>query len=310
MSHDVTTGRLEQVDDLIRKLRRIPDGRRRFAIPASRATAEYQLPAGVLARIVDAGLSRRGGTGEAVFDHFDLLNLSLDLRCPSAWTFGMRWWGRLLESRNGVCECRVGYAVTCPDPGHAGDCHVEILTPDRGWIGQHVPRTTAPVPLATVSEFRMRNEWPQLPPRVLELVEEIGQLEFKRLPSGLGRQAWFIHRSGLADCVGAALLLRAEARRRGLAARFSMGLVVAPPYSTEHSWVEFHVADVWVPVDPLLVAALVRWGVLDPRQWHVGRSIGGVLGRLAGEHTPTARHNGDPVELSMPTVYRHGPVPL
>src|SRR4051812_26801402 len=125
-------------DELVRKLRLIPDGWRRFAVSAARATAEYRILPDVLSHVADAGLTRVGRAGEPLFDHYDLVNLALDLRLMSPWTFGMRWWGRTLESRNTLDVCQVRYAFTCPDRNHEGDCRVEVLTPDRGWVAQCV----------------------------------------------------------------------------------------------------------------------------------------------------------------------------
>jgi hypothetical protein len=278
----------------------IPDHVRDYDVSEAAATAVLRLPADLLAHVNAAGLARTNHDGRLFFDFDDLMNLSLDLGSPSAWTAGMRFWPRALEASGPYRECRVGYVFSCPDSRHTGPCQVEVLTPDRGWVRQDVTEQAAPARLAAVSEFRLHNDWPDLPPDVAELVEEVGQLEYKRLPADLGMQSDFVNRTGMVDCAGAARILINEARRRGLPSRPSVGLVVVPPYSSVHYWMDFLVDGVWTPADPVMVGALIRWGLLSRERWHVGRSIGGILGRLS-DVTPTARHNGETFSISMPT---------
>lgn len=291
---------IDRVDDLLRKLRMIPDHVRDFVVPEPAATAVFRLPADLLTHVAAAGLTRPSPDGQLLFDRHDLVNLSLDLQVSSAWTVGTKFWGRALEAGGAVRECRVGYVFSCPDARPAGPCRVEVLTPDRGWVRQDVTEHGAPVRLAPISEFRLRTDWPELPPDVRELVEEVGQLEYKRLPARLGLRSEFVNRTGLVDCRGTARVLSDEARRRGFPYRRSCGLVVAPPFSTPHFWVDFLVDGVWTAVDPVLVGALVRWGVLSRERWPVGRPIGGILGRLSDD-MPLSRHNGASFTMSMPT---------
>jgi hypothetical protein len=290
----------DHADDVLRKLRMIPDHARDFDVSDAAAMAVLRLPADLLAHVNAAGLARTSHDGRLLFDFDDLTNLSLELGIRSPWTAGMRFWRRALEAGGPYRECRVSYVFSCLDSRHTGPCQVEVLTPDRGWVRQDVTGQAAPARLAAVSEFRLRNDWPELPPDITELVEEVGQLEYKRLPADLGLQRDFVDRTGLVDCAGAARILVDEARRRGLPARPAAGLIAVPPYSSVHYWMEFLVDDIWTPTDPVMVKALIRWGLLSRERWHVGRSIGGILGRLS-DVTPLARHSGAAFSISMPT---------
>jgi hypothetical protein len=176
-----------------------------------------------------------------------------------------------------------------------------VLTPERRWVRERLTERRPAVRLAATSTFRLHKDWPDLPPEVLDLAAEVGRLEFTSLPIGLGFDLEFVRRTGLVDCAGAAYLLYKEAQQRGLPVRFSMGLVVVVPYASVHCWTEFLVEDTWVPVDPLMINALIRWGLLDGERWHFGRSIGAILGRLSNRAGPIATHNGEPAHITMTT---------
>jgi hypothetical protein len=304
---DIATGD-ERLRTFVRRIRLIPDELRRFTVSTKRALAEYGVPRALLAEFDELGLPGEGERGARRYDHHDLMSLSLDFGLRSAWTFGMRWWEPALEYPGPLRHCLVKYDFSCPDPGHEAPCHVEVLAPDRTWRAEDVRADRAVTTLAATTEFRLRNTWPELPPDVLELAEEIGRLEFKSLPIGLGFDLDFVRETGLVDCAGAAYLLYKRAQEAGLPVRFSMGLVVTLPYASPHCWAEFEVDGDWVPVDPLMVNALINWGLLSGEQWSAGRSIGGILGRLAGRAGPLARHNGESVmQLTMPTSYVEEP---
>jgi hypothetical protein len=112
----------------------------------------------------------------------------------------------------------------------------------------------------------------------------------------------------LADCAGAAALLVDEGTRRGLEVRFSYGLVIAPPFSSAHCWAEFHVADRGVPVEPMMVSTLLKWGLLDPQRWTATRSVGAILCRLEDEALALGMHCGELLDPSWPTQYQKAPV--
>jgi hypothetical protein len=126
-------------------------------------------------------------------------------------------------------------------------------------------------------------------------MDELGALDFALLPDRARRDTTLIRRTGLADCTGLSLLVAEECRRRGIVARTGYGLLLAPPFANRHYWAEIQVDEHWVPVDPVLLATLGRWGVLDPAQWPAHRPLPGVVWRVADGFTPLSRHDGTEV---------------
>jgi hypothetical protein len=105
----------------------------------------------------------------------------------------------------------------------------------------------------------------------------------------------------MSDCSGAAMLLEREGSARGIPIRFAFGLIVAPPFSSLHSWNEILVEGVWVPVDPLIVRAMVKWRQLDAVEWAPHSSLGAILARLGPSISPAGLHLGEPAKVTFPT---------
>lgn len=292
----------ERVSTLVRTLRAIPDDHRTFEIPSDVLTSQFRIQPAVRDMLLDHGIPRLERTDGVLFDFHDLLNVSLDLGLRSVWVVGIRAWPKELRLRDGVAaRYEVGYRVTCPDPAHEDPCQVEVLTPD-GWVGHTLTGHPVGAVLDTTTVFHLDDRWPALPGPLTALLDEIGALTFKRLPESLVTDLDFIRRTGIADCVGAAHLIVKESRRLGYTARFCCGLVVCPPFASRHSWAELEIDGTWVPVDPLMVSALVKWGLLDGESWPPHRSMGAILGRLSETLAYVGRHNGSPFELSLPTT--------
>lgn len=284
------------VDDL----RAIPDEHRSFTVTRGRAGEQYRIPAGVIDAAVARGLPHATGR-EQRFDHYDLVNLSLDLGIKSVWTYTTSTWHRPLSGAAKVDRMRyaIGYTPTCPTPGHAGTCEFSVFLPDVGWTDRpRRPGSRAPVATATV---QLRSAWPALPAPALELIDEFSTLRFRRLPPSIQLDVDFVRRSGMSDCAAAATLLEREGQARGVPIRFAFGLIVAPPFSSVHCWNEIRVDDSWVPIDPLILGAMLKWKYLDPAEWSPYRSPGAILARLSDEIVPTGLHAGELTEVTFPT---------
>ncbi|MFD6326271.1 transglutaminase domain-containing protein [Streptomyces sp. NPDC058442] len=164
--------------------------------------------------------------------------------------------------------------------------------------GDAVPAADARLAAFEVSPF---SGWPALPGAVRELLREVDGIGFFLLPEAVRWDPEFMWRTRMADCGGAAAWLVAEGARRGLAVRFSFGLLVARPYSTPHCWAEFLVDGVWVPVDPLLVRALNQWGGLDAGAFPPDGRPGALFHRLTDRFTKVVSHGGIWAHTSLPT---------
>ncbi|WP_188189642.1 hypothetical protein [Nonomuraea sp. SYSU D8015] len=279
-------------DDTLRRLSLVPDEVRDFEVPWSSAERDYGLPRDVLRAMLAAGLGDGAG-----FDHFDLLNVSLDLGVRSLWTFGPAGWAKGLRAPAGtVVHAEVEYVPECAhQPGH--DCDFQVLLP-TGWV----PCAGGPA----VARFELPTSWPPPRPAAAELLEEFGRTSFVRLPMRVGLDPGFVERTGIADCTGGSLFLVREGRRRGLSIRLAQGVILSPPFSVLHYWVEIESDGVWVPHDPLIVGAMLRWRLLDPIEWDVLRSTGAVLARISGEMGPVGLDAGHPAGVSFATAVRIG----
>ncbi|MEO3927795.1 transglutaminase domain-containing protein [Micromonosporaceae bacterium B7E4] len=287
-----------ELDAVVALILRVPDAHRRFEVDAAAAAAGYQIDGPTVAALVAAGLPSASGADGPRFDATDLRNVAVHLDARSRERRVLSWWIRELERPTAHIRYRMDYLAQCPDPGHDGPCRYRLAVPEDGW------HETASAParggvLHSVTFDRPRT-WPDLPAALLDLLEETRHIRFLWLPETLRADTGFVRTAGIADCVGVARMLVEEAGSRGLAARFSFGRSLTPPISASHSWAEFHVDGVWVPVDPVLVDALRQWGIAGPR-WHRTRSLGGVLGRIGAQRRDLVAHAGQPVSARFPT---------
>ncbi|MEQ4717591.1 hypothetical protein [Nonomuraea sp. B19D2] len=283
---------LSGLDETLRSLRLVPDDARCFEVPWSSAERDYGLPPDVLRTMLAAGLGERSG-----FDHFDLLNVSLDLGVRSLWTFGPASWAKGLRAKAAV-RAEVEFVPECAhEPDEGRECDFQVLLP-TGW---------APCPGGSAAaRFELPASWPRPQPRAAELLAEFGRVRFVRLPMTVGLDLDFVERTGIADCTGGSLFLVREGRRRGLPIRLAQGVILSPPFSVLHYWAEIENDGVWVPHDPLIVGAMLRWGLLDPAEWDVLRSTGAILARVSGEMGPVGLDAGRPAGVSFATVVQTG----
>ncbi|KIF78152.1 hypothetical protein QR77_38860 [Streptomyces sp. 150FB] len=287
-----------QLGDLVRRLRQVPDRQRRFADTETAARRLHRIRPELLAALTAAGLPYTGEGTERLFDGYDLGNSALHLGLVSVQSRSMRSWAKALQSSGAPGRSyRVEVVSCCPVPGHTGPCPYGVLLPDGRRLIEGPPADARLAELTVSPVVR----WPELPEAVRELLREVEGIGFYLLPEAVRWDPEFMWRTRMADCGGAAAWLVAEGTRRGLAARFSFGLLVAKPYSTPHCWAEFLVDGVWVPVDPLLVRALNQWGGLDAQVFPPDSGPGALFHRLTGRFTKVVSHGGIWAQVSLPT---------
>ncbi|MEI7031021.1 transglutaminase domain-containing protein [Streptomyces pratensis] len=286
------------LDDLVRRLRQVPDRHRRFAVTAAGVRRLYRIRPELLDELIGAGLPYVGEGADRLYDGYDLGNAALHLGLVSVQSRSMRSWSKALQSAAAhKPRYRVEVVSSCPVPGHRGPCPYSVLLPDGARLVQG-PAADARLAAFEVSPF---SGWPALPDAVRALLREVDGIGFFLLPEAVRWDPEFMWRTRMADCGGAAAWLVAEGARRGLAVRFSFGLLVARPYSTPHCWAEFLVDGVWVPVDPLLVRALNQWGGLDADAFPPDGRPGALFHRLTDRFTKVVSHGGVWAHASLPT---------
>ncbi|MEQ4305104.1 transglutaminase domain-containing protein [Plantactinospora sp. B6F1] len=303
---------VDEIDRLVSLLRRIPLHARRFALTPAAARSSYRLDADLLELLVAAGLPHVGTGEDRLFDHHDLLNVSLCLHRRSPQRVAMRYWAAVLDRPVGECrEYELSYLPVCPSPGHPGDCRFLLCEPE----GRESVRCGAgdgATALLTV-RVRLLNDWPPLPDELVAVIQETDGIEFHRVPDSLRWDVGFLLGQGFGDCAATARLLVERGVRRGLTMRPVFGLIVAPPYSAPHFWAEVLVDGRWVPADPGIIRGLIRWDLLDPA-WPVYRSPGAFLARLSTRHAFIASHEGVAADVAvrtrqLPTTGASGPGP-
>jgi hypothetical protein len=291
-----------ELHEAITRIRLMPDAVRQFTVGTGQAAAGYDVDGELLDLLCAAGLPVRGAGDERRFDPLDLQNVALDLNLGSRYRRMLGWWVRELERPTGdTAAYRLDYGVECPAQGHPSPCRYGVLLPVDRRIRKDVP-DPSPCVIANAT-FSLLRRWPPLPPTVIDLLDEVRTVRFMRLPLALQDDLDFIEAYRLGDCLGVARLLVRQARQRGLAARFCYGRALTPPVSTGHFWAELHIEGVWIPVDPVFIDALRRWGVMHIDRWSPYHSLGGILGRLAGRPRHVALHGRRPIDAKL-SAYR------
>jgi hypothetical protein len=290
-ARDVTAARIAHVTE---RLRRIPDQHREFVLDEDAVWRGYRVPADVLGLLCEHGLPNRCGRVDPV----DVHNVTLHLGVSAAAVAARRFWAAgLRRTTKGTDRYEVSYQVSCPAPGHDGECRYHFVLPELGQV-ERVSRTAH---RATESvEVVIRSDWPDLSQAARSWLDITRGIEFMRLPDTLCRDVAFIRETGLGDCVGVSVLLADEGVRRGLPVRRVNGLLLVVPYATPHNWVEVHEDGRWLPVDPVLIDAMIGWGVLDTPRWHRYRSPGAIFCGVTRTRQPLATHNQVPLRVTFP----------
>jgi hypothetical protein len=292
------------LDEIVARIRRIPDRYRVYAVPTSRVVRIFRTPEPVLRELTGLGFPHATVDGDTHYDRRDLENLVLFRAQPSPqWTaLGMLPDALAAGARGPVVRRTVDVTARCPQPGHTGACDFAVA----GWPADSAPvrsvRRLAP------HHLRLELELPGGPSRqvMLEpagraLFDEVAALQFHHIPEELAGDLDFLDGAGLADCRLANAYLVSRAEGAGLRARTAAGLFVAPPFSNDHCWTELLVNGEWVPVDPFFLAALARWGLTDPDVWPVIRSPRGTYWRRPDDGAALLTHRGEAVPVSLLT---------
>jgi len=290
---------------VVERARRIPDRFRAFTESRESARRLHRIPDELLTRLLDLGFPHGTDGSEPTFSTNDLRNAYEELGLPSPQRTAIQLMGAALQA--GATEPVVRRTIDlhgrCPEPGHDGECDLTlapaITTNERITrlvtmrTGHH--RLTVELPGGRTSRFIGAHR---------ELLAELDDVHFARLPQALRDDAAFLRDAKLADCQSGARFLAGRAAAFGVSARMAFGIMLTQPFSTTHAWAELKVGDEWLVADPLSLSVLATWGVLDPAVWPPYRSPHGSHWKLAGEVEALIRHGSHPVPFSL--ITRHG----
>jgi Transglutaminase-like superfamily len=280
----------------LEKASRIPNEARTFDVPLSQARESFGIPLDVLELLTGLGLPHAGAGADVRYDSADLANVGLGLGYSPAGRAARRFWAAGLnrDAALGPVTYQLEYMTGCPEPGHRGDCHYRFAVPGMGIVPYDAGPDRRVRYRTTVS---LEYDWPDFPPAERALLAEAAGLDLTFTPASLRCDLDFIRRQRICDCVGATTLLLSAAAAHGVQARWAFGLIGVPPFASVHHWVEISVDGRWVPADPVLVNAMLAWGVLDPAVWHPYRSPGSIFIHLADREVPIAVHGDVPVPV-------------
>ena len=277
-------------------LRRIPRCGADYLISADEAAGRYGCDEAALSALRAAGLTDDEGRCFARMDvHY--LGLRLGLARQHLWAVGA--WRRSLERF--VSELRtpvrIAYLPRVRDEQHEVRGRVVLADGRLREVALRDNQVAAEVAVT------MHAEWPEVPHDVVAVLEDVGSLEFCLLPPPLRGDGALARELGLTDCFTAACLIAEGCRTAGHAVRIAHGLMVATPFSNQHTWAEVKVDGVWTPVDPLMISVMHRFAGLDPSAWPLRRSLGPLLARLlvVSQPIPLLTAGGEPIPTTFLT---------
>ncbi|MBV8084926.1 MAG: transglutaminase domain-containing protein [Chloroflexi bacterium] len=266
------------VEKVMANVGHVPRHMRKFTVEERSARLLYGLRSEVLAELREQGLPSLSQDGRTLYDEDDLSNVSLYLGTKSLQRGAMQTWASTLEAIAGAPDSpsfRVSYA-TSGEPPHG--IHSAVLSLPNGqaetveWTGPGIVKTL---------EWRNPTTWPPASGRLRELIEAVAAVDFWILPDALAADTAFARQNRLLDCRTSARMLFEDCQREDIPARIWFGLLLSPPVSTLHSWVECLVEGVWTPYDPLILSTLSSLMELDAATWPPYRSPGAMLLPLA-----------------------------
>lgn len=302
------TNNFKAIWPVVERMRRVPDTARRFSQDATVARRWHGIDTELLEKLLDAGLPSVGRGNARRFDAYDLSNAALWLDRPSVQRRGVKTWGASLRHNavalrspeNGDAPARYAVEVggICPLPGHPGICHFTVLGPHgRNERLQFAANRS----VLDRWELSMPRTGRRLPKSVRKLTKELADVEFLMLPEAVRWDLKFLESARVSDCGGTAKWIVAEAARQNMQARFSFGIIVARPYSAPHCWAEVYLDGEWLPVDPLLIRLLQKWGGIDPNSWGENDSPAPLFQRLDNDNALVASHRGLWASTSLST---------
>jgi hypothetical protein len=289
----------EEVATFLAKIQRIPDAARDFETTMQDAVEVFRIPKDVIDLIADMGFPNKLSEQGRLFDLNDLKSLMLYLGCGSMGLSMRRLWPTALNSGADSDFARFGitFESACMDAGHGHSCDARFLTPTGYKVAEE--RTSSGVSRLLV-QVDVATRWPELTAPIRQLIDLISNLDFMWLPDRLCNDEEFIRSVGLVDCYSASEMLVRHGMAKGIEIRSAYGLILAPPFCAPHYWAEVMVADRWVPIDPLMIGAMLSWGALKHPPWHIYRSPGSALVRLHSEWKDLSVHNCASARLSFP----------
>ncbi|MGP3973927.1 hypothetical protein ACTWQF_07720 [Streptomyces sp. 8N114] len=269
------------LQEAVDRILRVPDEHRTFAKDSAFAEQTWAIGPALLEALLDHGLPHRGDGDRRRFERTDLHNISTYLNLPSPYFKALTRKAQSMDevARKGEQHIHeLELRADCAEPGHTGECAFTTIPGLSRYSEPGSLRETTP------GVFTVRA---QLPSNSLvfdedrsDLLSLVADWELYVLPDGVIEDEGFSRETRLANCLIPTRLLLREAERRGIRARHGAGLLVAPPFTTLHHWVEFELDGDWVPADPVLLTAFSRWGMTDPADWPYNRSVAGSVWHL------------------------------
>ncbi|MGY1439276.1 hypothetical protein [Streptomyces reniochalinae] len=287
----------ETLRQAVDRILRVPDAHRTFAKDAAFAEEFWAIGPDLLQALLDHGLPHRDQGGSRRFERTDLHNISTYLQLPSPYFSALTRKASAMDAaaRNGQPHrYELQLTAECAGRRHQGAC---AFTPVPGLERHGEPgslRETSPG--AFTVQARLPSDTHVFDADRSELLSLVADWELYVLPDGVIEDEGFSRATRLANCLIPTRLLLREAERRGIRARHGAGLLVAPPFTTLHHWVEFDLDGAWVPADPVLLTAFARWGMTEPAVWPYNRSVAGAVWHLLTW----------PPEVFFPVVHDHG----
>lgn len=281
------------VASLVAALAALPDSCREYSIRERMAQRFLGRDPARLETLRALGLSSRVRDGERWYEWGDVHFLGLRLGTASQVLFCTRAWAAAAAAV-GSEDAAMRISYFAPDAGQGE--RLRVTLPDGT---SELVRASPGKPVADF-DVTLRASWPQLQDAALRAVaEEVRKLEFFILPWKVVHDTARARRTGLAACITTAMILVAEGSRLGLEMRRSTGLLVAAPFASGHDWAEVRVGGTWLPIDPMMVEIMTRFGGLERASWPTHRTLGPLLVRVDASTPLVADPQGRPVRASF-----------
>lgn len=286
------------VEEMVERLRRIPDEVRDYGCDARCAQLQLGLDAAQLERIVSAGVPTVEADGEPRFEYGDLYYIAMRLGCATTFLWAARQWADSLETFAGRPQTDVSIRYV-PQLAAAGAVDGVVHLPD----GEQRTMELINGRVAVEAHVVMRGPWPQPPPEAHAVLEQVDRrLTFYELPKRWQGDTTLARRSGFSDCVTSAHVIVEDCLAIGVEARVNTGFFVSQPYSVTHGWAEVRADGEWVPVDPLMLAVMREFGGLDASRWPPRRSIGPMVSPVVAMTDTVMVIDGVDVEATLLTT--------
>ncbi len=287
------------IEEMVERLRRIPDKVRTYDCDARYAQLHLGLNAEHMQQIVGAGVPSVDVNGEAHFEYGDLYYIAMRLGVATTFLWAARQWARSLEIFAGRNETRVSIQYVTELAPPVGEIDGVVYLPDGKQLAMKLVNGRA----ATEVDVVMRGPWPDPAPEANVVLEGLDrQLTFYELPRKWQGDTALARQTGFSDCVTSAHVIVEDCRAIGVEARVNAGFFVSHPVSVTHGWAEVRTEGEWVPVDPLMLAVMRDFGGLDAAQWPPQRSIGPMVSPVAAMPEKVMSADGAAVDATLLTT--------